>query len=244
MSGKLTGKTAMVTGGGRGIGRAICQLFADEGARVGVADIDPQSAGETAGQLATDSCVLEMDVASKPSVDAAVEQALKQLGRLDILVNNAGVLTYRSWEDCGEEDWNRVVDTNLKGTFLCAQAVLAHMKERREGAIVNMTSVAAKTGGQSVGPHYAAAKAGICALTFGLARFMAPHRVRVNGIAPGVIDTPMTAASKHDDLVAQIPLGAKGRPEDVARCALFLASDDARHITGEIIDVNGGLFMD
>ena len=141
--------------------------------------------------------------------------------------------------------WDRILDVNLKGTFLCCQAALPSLKERGRGAaIINMTSLAAKSGGMAAGPPYTASKAGISALTIGLARSLAPHRIRVNGIAPGVIDTDMTRSPMHDRLTELIPLGEKGAPEDVARCALFLASDDARHITGEIIDVNGGLFMD
>jgi 3-oxoacyl-[acyl-carrier protein] reductase len=140
--------------------------------------------------------------------------------------------------------WDRILNVNLKGTFLCCQAALPHMKARRKGSIVNMTSLAAKSGGLAAGPPYTASKAGVSALTIGLARAAAPFGIRVNGVAPGVIDTDMTRTPMHDRLTEQIPLKEKGRPEDVAHTVLFLASDDARHITGEIIDVNGGLFMD
>jgi 3-oxoacyl-[acyl-carrier protein] reductase len=244
MPGKLDGRIALVTGGGRGIGQAICRLFAQQGARVAVADIDPQTARETAAALPCAAMALEMDVTSRAAVHAGVAWVLERFGQLDILVNNAGYVTFSTIEDCTEELWDRIVDINLKGTFLCAQAVVPHLKQRRQGTIINLTSLAAKTGGAAAGPPYAAAKAGVHTLTIGLARYLAPYRVRVNGIAPGVIDTDMTRSPHHDQLTAQIPLGEKGRPEDVAHCALFLASDDARHITGEIIDVNGGLFMD
>ena len=244
MAAKLEGKTALVTGGGRGIGRAIVRQFADEGARVAVADIDPETARRTAAELPTEGLAVEMDVACKTTVHAGIAHALDHFGQLDILVNNAGILTYTTFEDCTEELWDRMIDVNLKGTFLCCQAVLRHMRDRRQGVILNMTSVAAKSGGGAAGPPYAAAKGGIYTLTIGLARALAPHGVRVNGIAPGVIDTAMTQSAVHADLTTLIPLGEKGQPEDVARCALFLASDDGRHITGEIIDVNGGLFMD
>ena len=215
MTVKLEGKTALVTGGGRGIGQAIARKFADEGARVAVADIDKETARRTAAELPTEGLALEMDVACKTSVQAGIADALGHFGQLDILVNNAGILTNTTFEDCTEELWNRMIDVNLKGTFLCSQAVLPHMKDRRQGVILNMTSVAAKTG--------------IYTLTIGLARALAPHRVRVNGIAPGVIDTAMTQSAAHEDLTTLIPLGEKGRPEDVAHCALFLASDDGRH---------------
>ena len=244
MGAKLEGKTALVTGGGRGIGQAIVQQFAAEGARVAVADIDPETARQTAAALPTEGLALEIDVACKTSVQAGIAAALDHFGQLDILVNNAGILTFTTFEDCTEELWDRMIDVNLKGPFLCCQAVLPHMKERRQGVILNMTSVAAKTGGPAAGPPYAAAKGGIYTLTIGLARAVAAHGVRVNGIAPGVIDTAMTQSDAHADLTTLIPLGEKGQPEDVARCALFLASEDGRHITGEIIDVNGGLFMD
>ena len=244
MEGKLANKTALVTGGGRGIGEAICNTFAREGARVAVADIDLGTARETAASLPTSSLALEIDVSSKDQVQAGVAHTLEQFGHLDILVNNAGYVAFCTFEDCSEELWQRTIDINLKGTFLCIQAVVAHMKERGTGNIISMTSLAAKAGGLAVGPPYAAAKAGILSMIIGLARSCAPHKVRVNAIAPGVIDTAMTSGPQHAHLVDQIPLGEKGTPDDVANCALFLASEDSRHITGEIIDVNGGLWMD
>ena len=244
MTGKLQHKTALITGAGRGIGRAIAERFACEGARVAVADIDPNAASATAAAIGSDALGLAMDVSSKAAVLAATAQVLDQFGQIDILINNAGYLVYTTFESCSEENWDRIVDVNMKGPFLCAQAVIPHMKARRQGVIINMTSLAAKTGGLAAGPPYAAAKAGVHTLTIGLARALAPDQIRVNAIAPGVIDTAMTAAPEHDQLKASIPLGCPGQPEDVASCALFLASDDARHITGETIDVNGGLYMD
>ena len=244
MAGKLQHKTALITGAGRGIGQAIAECFVREGARVAIADIDPDAASATAAVIGSDTLGLAMDVSSKAAVLAGTAQVLDQFGQLDILVNNAGYLVYTTFESCSEENWDRIVDVNMKGPFLCAQAVIPHMKARRQGAIINMTSLAAKTGGLAAGPPYAAAKAGVLTLTIGLARALAPDQIRVNAIAPGVIDTAMTAAPEHDQLKATIPLGHSGQPEDVANCALFLASDDARHITGETIDVNGGLYMD
>ena len=242
MPGKLQHKTALITGAGRGIGRAIAECFAREGAHVAIADMDPDAARATAAAIG--ALGLEMDVSSKASVRAGTRRVLDEFGSIDILVNNAGYLVYTTFESCSEADWDRMVDVNMKGPFLCAQAVIPSMKARRQGVIVNMTSLAAKTGGLAAGPPYAAAKAGVLTLTIGLARALAPSGIRVNAIAPGVIDTAMTAAPEHDQLKASIPLGGAGQPEDVAHCALFLASDDARHITGETIDVNGGLYMD
>ena len=244
MTGKLQHKTALITGAGRGIGYAIAERFAREGARVAIADIDSDAASAAAAAIGSGALGLAMDVSSKAAVRAATAQVLDEFGQLDILVNNAGYLVYTTFESCSEENWDRIVDVNMKGPFLCAQAAIPHMKARRQGAIINMTSLAAKTGGLAAGPPYAAAKAGVLTLTIGLARTLAPHQIRVNAIAPGVIDTAMTAAPEHDQLKASIPLGCSGQPEDVAHCALFLASDDARHITGETIDVNGGLYMD
>ena len=244
MTGKLQHKTALITGAGRGIGRAIAECFVREGARVAVADIDPNTANATATAIGPEALGLAMDVSSKAAVLAGTAQVLDEFGQLDILVNNAGYLVYTTFESCSEENWDRIVDVNMKGPFLCAQAVIPHMKARRQGVIINMTSLAAKTGGLAAGPPYAAAKAGVHTLTIGLARALAPDQIRVNAIAPGVIDTAMTSAPEHDQLKASIPLGCPGQPEDVANCALFLASDDARHITGETIDVNGGLYMD
>ena len=240
---KLRDKVVIVTGGANGIGRAICLRFAEEGARVVVADIDESLAGEVADSLPGEAMALHMDVSSREQVRAGVEKVVEQMGKLDILVNNAGIVTFASFEECSEELWDKTIATNLKGTFLCSQAAIPHLKQSR-GTIINLTSVAAKTGGVAAAPPYGASKAGISALTLNLAGEMASHGVRVNGIAPGVIDTNMTNSPAHDKVKQSIPLGKAGTPEDVAACALFLASEDARHITGEIIDVNGGLLMD
>ncbi len=244
MRGRLFGKTALITGAGRGIGRAIAETMASQGARVAVTDTDIEAARHVAQALPTRGVAFAMDVTSIGQVRNTVEQTVDELGQLDILVNNAGYVTFSTFEDCSEALWDRIVDINMKGPFLCAQAVLGHMKSRRSGCIINMSSLAAKTGGVAAGPPYAASKAGVSAMTIGLARAVAAHGIRVNAIAPGVIDTQMTASPAHDPVKAQIPLGSVGQPEDVANCALFLASEEARHITGEIIDVNGGLFMD
>ena len=244
MIGRLTGKTALVTGAGRGIGRAITQRMAQHGAHIAAADVATDSLERLVAELPTESIALSMDITSAEAVRAGVEKTIEHFGQLDILVNNAGYLVFTTYEDCSEAVWDRIVEVNMKGTFLCCQAVLQHMKAREQGVIINMSSLAAKTGGVAAGPPYAASKAGISALTIGMARSVAEHGIRVNAIAPGIIETAMTDSAEHAPLKAQIPIGHTGKPEDVANCALFLASDEARHITGEIIDVNGGLFMD
>ena len=152
MTGKLQHKTALITGAGRGIGRAIAECFVREGARVAVADIDPNTANATATAIGPEALGLAMDVSSKAAVLAGTAQVLDEFGQLDILVNNAGYLVYTTFESCSEENWDRIVDVNMKGPFLCAQAVIPHMKARRQGVIINMTSLAAKTGGLAAGP--------------------------------------------------------------------------------------------
>ena len=246
MSGRLQGRTALVTGGARGIGAAICTCFSAEGAKVAVADIDTEGAAAMAATLSSGSFSLPLDVANVAACRAGVTKVIEEFGHLDILVNNAGYLVFTTAQDCDEETWDRLLAINLRGPFFFEQAVMPHMQDRGKGVIINMSSLAAKNGGIAAGPPYSAAKAGVSNLTVHLARILAPHGVRVNAIAPGVIDTQMTRglSPDHAALAQQIPLGSKGHPEDVARCALFLASDDATHITGEIVDVNGGLHMD
>ena len=242
----LKDQTAIVTGGGQGIGRAICGIFAEEGASIVVVDIDGSRAEETARQLRHEgrpAKAVRTDVSSGDEIKELVDHVLADSGRVDILVNNAGLAVFRSVEQCTEEEWDRVMAVNLKGPFLLAKALLPAMKAQQSGAVVNLASVAGKTGGVVSGAPYSVSKAGIECLTKSLARELAPHGVRVNAIAPGIIDTALTA--HHDQsFVDAIPLGGKGEPRDVAEAALFLASDRSRHITGEILDVNGGLLMD
>ncbi len=242
----LKGQTAIVTGGGQGIGRAICGIFAEEGASVVVVDIDGARAEETVRQLRQEgrsAKAVRTDVSSGDEIKELVDGVLEDTGRVDILVNNAGLAVFRSVEQCTEEEWDRVMAVNLKGPFLLAKALLPTMKAQKAGTVINLASVAGKTGGVVSGAPYSVSKAGIECLTKSLARELAPYGVRVNAIAPGIIDTALTA--HHDQsFVDAIPLGGKGEPRDVAEAALFLASARSRHITGEILDVNGGLLMD
>ena len=241
---KLEGKTALITGAGRGIGRSIAKTFANHGALISVTDVNESTALKTAQEIGGQVMGLGLDVSDSESVQFGIKQSIDHWGHLDILINNAGYLNITSYEDCTEEIWDRTVDINMKGTFLCAQSVVNHMKTRRQGCILNMTSVAAKTGGLASGPAYSASKAGVSTYTIGLAKALAPYSIRVNALSPGVIETDMTSTSAHDPIKAIIPLGKVGNPDDVANAALFLASEDATHITGEILDINGGLFMD
>ena len=246
MAGRLAQQTALVTGGARGIGRAICERFVAEGARVAVADIDEEGAQQCAADIGAGALAITMDVADTGACRRGIRAAIAGLGHLDVLVNNAGYVHFATAFDCTEAEWDRIVAINMKGPFFCAQAVLPHMRDRRRGVILTLSSLAAKTGGVAAGPADGASKAGVSALTVHLAKVMAPFGVRVNALAPGVIDTDMTRGlgGNHAELASQIPLGEKGLAADVAHGALFLASDEARHITGEIVDINGGLWMD
>jgi len=187
------------------------------------------------------------DITKSAEVKAAVNQAQKAFNRIDILVNNAGIIRRGSIETITEEDWDRVIEVNLKGTFNCSKAVVQAMKEQRYGKIINVSSIAAKMGDITSAPGYGPSKAGIDALTKTLARQLAKYGINVNAVSPHAIETEMSAQwpeERRKEIIASIPLGRLGKPEDVAEAVLFLASDDASFITGEILDVNGGAWMD
>lgn len=243
---KLLGKVALITGGGRGIGRAIGLEFARNGADILVADIDLVSAEDAAAEIERTGVragAIRTDVSNAAEVQGMVEAALRQFARLDILVNNAGIYLFRTVEACTEEEWDRVLAVNLKGVFLCSRAVMGPMKAARTGRILSISSIAGKTGGVRSSAPYAASKAGVICLTKSLAHELAPFGITVNALCPGIIRTEMTK-DHPPDMVRSIPLARFGEPEEIARCALFLVSDDAAYITGEIVDVNGGMLMD
>jgi 3-oxoacyl-[acyl-carrier protein] reductase len=246
---RLSGKTALVTGASRGIGRAIALRYAAEGAFV-VANYagNEAAAGETLAAIASagGSAVLSrFDVGDAAQVDAAVKALVAERGRIDILVNNAGVTRDNLLMRLTEEDFDAVVRTNLKGTFLVTKVVSRQMIRQRGGRIVNMSSVVGEMGnaGQSV---YAATKAGILGFTKAMARELASRAITVNAIAPGFITTDMTQSlpeATRKEFAERIPLGRFGTPEEVAEVALFLASDAAAYVTGQVVGINGGMYM-
>ena len=245
MPGTLADRVALVTGGGRGIGRAICQAFAREGARLAVGDIDLESAQQTVDLLPTEGLALRLDVSDSANTEAGFKQVLDHFGRLDILVNNAGITRDSLLVRMSEEDWDAVISINLKGIFNCSKAAARPMMKARGGRIVSISSVVGVIGnpGQA---NYAASKAGLIGFTKTLARELAARNVTVNAVAPGFIQTDMTdkmSEEAREYMLGQVPLGRPGTAEDVADAVLFLASDQASYITGQVLQVNGGMAM-
>ena len=250
---ELEGRRAVVTGGARGIGRAICLVLAREGAEVVVTDLDLAGAEETAARVVAAGWAaraFRVDVSDEAAVErlyAGMAAAFGDDGRVDILVNNAGICPTTPVLDIRAAEWDRVLAVNLRGTFLMSREAFRLMRERRSGRIVSIASAAAKLGGLTAGAHYAASKAGVIAFTKSLALAGAPYRINVNAVCPGPIATDMTeawGAETNRAFAEKIPWKEYGQPEDVAEAVAFLASDRARYITGEVLDVNGGLVMD
>jgi 3-oxoacyl-[acyl-carrier protein] reductase len=248
---RLSGKVALVTGAQQGIGRAIAIALARDGADVGVNYLDDRDAAEEAAaeirRCGRRACLVRGDVARASDAAAAVDAVTRELGAPAILVNNAGVFPRVDFLAMTEAEWDHVLDVNLKGTFLCAQAAARRMVEAGAGgSIVNLASVAMR--GTPLGVHYSASKAGVMGLTRAMALALAPHRIRVNAVAPGLTDTAQPRYGNTEtelaELARQIPLdGRMARPEEIARVALFLASEESGWITGQTIHVNGGAFM-
>jgi len=242
-------KTALVTGSARGIGRAICeQLAADGVGNIVVCDLKAEWCAETVDALKTagvNAVALEMNVADAKSVDAAIEEAVRTFGALDIVVNNAGITKDGLLMRMTEEDWDAVLDINLKGAFLVTKAASKHMMKARSGNIVNIASVVGIMGnaGQC---NYSASKGGLISLTKSSARELAGRGVRINAVAPGFIQSKMTDVLNDEQrsrMLSIVPMGRLGTPAEVAKAVSFLASDNAAYITGQTISVNGGMVM-
>lgn len=246
----LEGKRAIVTGAGseRGIGLATARVFARHGARVALLDLDAEGLARSARELGGDPLTCVCDVTDAKSCRRAVDAVIAEFGGIDVLVNNAGVVHGTRFEDIRREEYDQVLDVNLRGNFQMAQAVVPHMRDRGNGAIVCVSSIAGRSGGGVFGSsHYAAAKSGIFGLAKGLARELAPHGIRVNAVAPGPIDNDFTRGKMTPEDKARIakgiPMGRLGTPDEVAKVILFLASDLSSYVTGVVLDVNGGLLI-
>jgi len=243
----LTGKVAVVTGAGRGIGRAISLALASRGALVVPTDVlppDPAQGGAPASGPGRVTEVVLMNVTDATAAEAGFGRVLAEHGRIDILVNNAGITRDQLLMRMKREDWDRVLEVNLTGAFVCTQAVLRPMMKQRTGRIIGISSVVGQMGnaGQS---NYAASKAGLIGFSKSLAREVAARNITVNVVAPGLIDTDMTRALPPEvqaEWQSKVPLSRFGTPEDVAAAVCFLASDEASYITGQVLAVNGGMY--
>ncbi|MFJ3387193.1 3-oxoacyl-[acyl-carrier-protein] reductase [Lysinibacillus sp. NPDC086135] len=246
---KLEGKVAVVTGASRGIGRAIALKLADEGAKVVVNYSGSQAKAEevvaTIQENGGEAIAVQASVSKTEEVSALMDAAVKTFGSLDILVNNAGITRDNLLMRMKEDEWDDVLDTNLKGVFLCTKAVTRQMMKQRAGRIINISSIVGVAGnaGQA---NYVAAKAGVIGLTKTTAKELASRNILVNAIAPGFIETEMTEQLPEDikqGMLTQIPLAKLGQPEDIAKAVAFLASDDATYMTGQTLHIDGGMVM-
>ncbi len=252
---RFQGKVAIVTGGSKGIGKAIAKQLTHEGASVVINGRDMNALEEATQEIRREGgqiTAIQADVSKSGDVKAMIDKVIEDYDRIDILINNAAVFAESvRIMDLEEEEWDRVMTTNLKGVFLCAKAVIKHMVKQKSGKIVNMTSFTGKTGrvvystfGGPTKAHYCASKAGIISLTKSLAYELAPYNINVNGVAAGSVAPEGTPEEKKEMIIPLVPLGRMGTSEDVSASALFLASAESSFITGEIIDVNGGTLMD
>ena len=246
----LKGKVAIITGARRGMGRSHALKLAEAGARVVVADISLADCEKVVKEIEKkkgEAMAVACDVTKKAEVDKMVQTAVEKWGKVDILVNNAGIAQFQSFLKMTEEEWDRTLDINLKGYFLCVQAAAREMAKQKSGVIVNIASVA--MGQQGIGfpniVHYCASKGGIVGMTEALAVELAPYNIRVNAVSPGMIETPMIDQIKQDPktmaaMLNKVPMHRVGKPEEVSNLVLFLASDDSSYMTGSTVVVDGG----
>ncbi len=246
----LQGKTAVISGAAsrRGIGLATARMFAEHGARVAILDIDGLAAREAAASVGPEHLGIACDVTIADDCHRAIATAIDGLGGIDILINNAGITQPVRTMEIDAESWDRVLDVNLRGVLHLSQATIPHMRERRAGSIVCMSSVSAQRGGGIFGgPHYSAAKAGVLGLAKAMARELGPDGIRVNCVTPGLVQTDITGDKLTPEMKAEIaagiPLNRLGEARDIAGAYLFLASDLSGYVTGAVIDVNGGMLI-
>jgi len=247
---KLEGRVALVTGASQGIGHACALALAREGASVAVAARNREKLDELVAEIAaaggkSAAFVVVMDVSDEAQVKSGIKSALGQFGKIDILVNNAGITRDQLVMRMKRADWDAVLTTNLTSAYLCIQQVIGSMLKQRWGRIINITSVFGQMG-QAGQANYAASKAGLIGLTMAMAREVASRNITCNAVAPGFIETSMTAVLSEEfkqNAVKSIPLGRVGKPEDIANAVCFLASEEASYITGHVLNVNGGLLM-
>ncbi|WP_287787341.1 SDR family NAD(P)-dependent oxidoreductase [Megamonas sp.] len=249
----FTNQVVIVTGSGspKGMGRVTAKTFANQGAKLVIVDINEAGVNETVDiikQSGHEAIGIKVDITSKESVDAMVKTVLDTFGRIDVLVNNAGISQKVTVEDMTLDDMKRIFNVNMFGLFLCSQAVLEPMKKQKYGRIVNLSSVSGKRGGGIFGgAHYSASKAGVLGFSKNLAREVAADGITVNSVCPGLINTEIWKSlpkEQADKIIADIPAGRPGEPQEVADTICFLASKEASYITGEDIDINGGSHMD
>lgn len=246
----LKGKVVIITGARRGMGKSHALLFAKAGAKVAVSDVSQEDCELVVKEIKEnngEAIAVKCDVTNKAQVEELVKKTIKEFGKVDILVNNAGIALPKPFLEMTEEEWDRTLDINLKGCFLCAQAAAKEMAKQKSGSIINISSV--EMGGVGVGgsgvAHYCASKGGLVAMTEALAVELAPFNIRVNAIAPGLIETPMIEMVKQDPemekaLLSRIPLGRAGKSEEVSNLVLFLASSNSSYMTGSTVVVDGG----
>lgn len=247
MTMKLKDKIAIVTGSKRGIGKSIALEFAKEGAKVVVSDIDLKECQDVCDEikkLGSDAIAIKCDVSKKEDVDNMVEKTIQKFKKIDILVNNAGVAPMKPFVEMTEKDWDFTMNINLKGVFLCSNAAAKHMVKQKSGKIVSIASIAGKVGFINTSA-YCASKGGVINFTRELALELSPYNINVNAVAPGIIVTKMTEDLLKDKqvregLLANIPLGREGKPEEIAKAVVFLASDDSSYVTGHTLVVDGG----
>jgi 3-oxoacyl-[acyl-carrier protein] reductase len=246
--GDLQGRIALVTGGAQGIGRAIAEELAASGAVIVLADVNEAKLAETVVEMKAqgiDASAFTVNVSNQESIETGAKAIIEKFGKVEILVNNAGITRDNLMLRMKPADWDLVLSINLTGAFLLTQALLSPMLKNRWGRIVNIASVVGRAG-QAGQVNYAASKAGLIGLTRSLAREVASRNITVNAVAPGFIETPMTAVLSEEvskAMLSTVPLGRRGTPKDVAQAVKFLASDAASYITGHVLDVNGGMFM-